>query len=116
MVIIDSKNLTAAIETELRRRGISKGEFYKRSGISSATFSQWKSGEYSPSKEKLKSIEAYFGVSADQLVSSEGQKKTTAENDDGLSEAKRAAIYLIKHMSDDELDRKKDAIFSLLKL
>ena len=50
------------IEDELSKRGISKAKFYKECGISSATFSQWRKGVYSPSSIAIKKIEKYLGI------------------------------------------------------
>lgn len=50
------------IETELKSRGISKERFYRDSGISSATMSQWRKRIYSPSSAAIKKIEEYFGI------------------------------------------------------
>lgn len=54
--------LVRIVEAELSRRGISKAEFYKSTGISSATFSQWRSGQYDPSPSKVEAIEEFLNV------------------------------------------------------
>ena len=69
------------IEQELRKRKISKQTFYKESGISSATMSQWRNRIYSPSSAAIKKIEEYFGITLaieqknapDELVLTEGE-------------------------------------------
>ena len=71
------------IEQELRKRKISKQTFYKESGISCATMSQWRNGIYSPSSAAIKKIEEYFGIalaieqknSPDEFSLTEGEKK-----------------------------------------
>lgn len=50
------------IEAELMRQGISKEKFYKESGISSATMSQWRQGVYFPSRTAIEKIEQYLGI------------------------------------------------------
>ena len=50
------------VEAELAKRGISKTQFYKESGISSANLSQWRT-QYFPSPENIEKIEKYLGVS-----------------------------------------------------
>ena len=50
------------IEAELKLRNISKEQFYRESGISSATMSQWRKRIYSPSSAAIKKIEEYFGI------------------------------------------------------
>jgi transcriptional regulator with XRE-family HTH domain len=48
--------------------GMSKADFYDRSGISSASFSQWRTGTYKPSLKKMENAAAVLGVSSDYLV------------------------------------------------
>ncbi len=55
-----STDIVRTIETELSRNGISKGQFYKDCDVSSATFSQWRSGTYYPSLSALKRIAEYL--------------------------------------------------------
>ena len=50
------------VELELKKRKIPKERFYKESGISSATMSQWRKRIYSPSSAAIKKIEEYLGV------------------------------------------------------
>lgn len=47
----------------------------KETGISTATFSNWKNGNYSPKAEKLKILADYFGVSIDYLVGRSDERK-----------------------------------------
>ena len=60
---MDGKSVVRIVETLLADRGISRGDFYKQSGISSATFSQWRNGLYEPTKEKLEQIEKCLNIS-----------------------------------------------------
>ena len=70
------------IEQELAKRKITNQTFYKESGISSATMSQWRNRIYSPSSAAIKKIEEYFGITLsieqknapDELVLTEGEK------------------------------------------
>ena len=54
---MNSKEIVRIIETVLAEKGINKGRFYQDCGISSATFSQWRSGLYFPSYAAIKRIE-----------------------------------------------------------
>ena len=60
---MNSREIVRIIETVLAEKGISKGQFYKDCGISSATLSQWRSGVYFPSYSALKKVEEYLGIS-----------------------------------------------------
>lgn len=72
---MDGLSIVQLIEEELKKQGISKGKFYKESGISSATFSQWRTGIYSPSSEALRKVEKYLGITF-----TIGQKEKPANN------------------------------------
>ena len=58
-----SLEIVRTIEAELSRRGISKGQFYKDCDVSSATFSQWRTGTYYPSLTALPGFAARYGTS-----------------------------------------------------
>lgn len=59
---MDGLAFVQMIEEELKLRNISKERFYRESGISSATMSQWRKRIYSPSSAAIKKIEEYFGI------------------------------------------------------
>ena len=48
--------------------GVTDYEVSKQTGISSSTFSDWKSGRSNPKIEKLKKIADYFGVTVDYFL------------------------------------------------
>lgn len=43
----------------------------KETGVSTATLSNWKNGNYIPKTDKLKKIADYFGITVDELISEE---------------------------------------------
>jgi len=59
---LDGLAFVQMVELELKKRNIPKERFYKESGISSATMSQWRKRIYSPSSAAIKKIEEYLGV------------------------------------------------------
>lgn len=59
---MDGLAFVQMVEIELRKRGIPKEQFYRESGISSATMSQWRKRIYSPSSAAIKKIEEYLGI------------------------------------------------------
>ena len=96
---MDGLSFVTLVEAELKRRKIPKEKFYKDSGVSSATMSQWRKNIYSPSSAKIKDIEEYLGISFEI-----GQKnKPTTDNSDELSDVKREAWNVIQDMDDDQL-------------
>ena len=60
--ILDGLAFVQMVESELKRRGIPKEQFYRESGVSSATMSQWRKRIYSPSSAAIKKIEEYLGI------------------------------------------------------
>ena len=59
---MDGLAFVQMVELELTKRNIPKERFYKESGISSATMSQWRKRIYSPSSAAIKKIEEYLGI------------------------------------------------------
>lgn len=51
--------------------GVTPYRVGKETGISTATFTAWKQGKYTPKPEKLQKIADYFGVSIDYLKTGE---------------------------------------------
>ena len=73
---MDGLAFVQMVESELKKRGIPKEQFYKESGISSATMSQWRKRVYSPSSAAIKKIEEYLGI----VFSIEQKEKAPAES------------------------------------
>lgn len=73
------------VEAELKRREIPKERFYKESGISSATMSQWRKRIYSPSSAAIKKIEDYLGltftIEQKDIVPTETGKRNVSDDD-----------------------------------
>lgn len=57
-----------------KERNVTPYRVGKETGITTATFSHWKKGNYTPKQEKLEKIANYFGVSLDYLITGEEQK------------------------------------------
>ncbi len=49
-------------------RNVKDSQVAKETGITKSTFSEWKSGKYTPKQEKLQKIADYFGVSIEYLM------------------------------------------------
>lgn len=50
------------------KNGVKPSDITKETGITSATFTSWKQGKYTPKAEKLQQIADYFGVSLEYLM------------------------------------------------
>lgn len=60
---MDGITIARIVDSELASRGMSKADFYARSGVSSATLSQWRTGKYEPTADKIAKIEKCLGIS-----------------------------------------------------
>ena len=99
------KVVLSRIEDRLIALGMSKEEFYKLSGISSATYSYWNTGKYNPTFKKLKSAAEVLEVSYEYLVTGEEQQKNkpALPEENELTEMQRKAVDMIMNMTDAQL-------------
>lgn len=86
---IDVPGMLLRIELRMAELNMSKQSFYEKSGISSASFSQWNTGAYKPSVKKIKSAAKALGTSVDYLLTGAGpgdiKKERPAENGEALA-------------------------------
>ena len=68
MYTVDSKILASAIDAYCEAERISKPDFYRESGVSSATLTQWRKEEYLVSTRSITKLERYFGMSLESFV------------------------------------------------
>lgn len=54
-----------------KKRGVTAYKVAKATGLTTATFSNWKAGRYAPKADKLQLIADYFGVSVEYLMTGE---------------------------------------------
>ena len=64
----------------LYERGISKSQFYQDCGITSAAFSQWRTGKTYPRRSKIEFIAKYFGVPPAYLTATAEEAKAIILN------------------------------------
>ena len=88
------------IEIKMAELGMTKEEFYDKSGISSASYSQWNTGAHKPTKKKLGDAARVLGVSLDYILTGNENKPTTMGE---LTEIQREAMELVMEMSDEQL-------------
>lgn len=55
-------------EELLQERGITAYRVAKDTGITTATFTSWKQGKYTPKQDKLQKVADYFGVTLEFLL------------------------------------------------
>lgn len=88
---IDVPGMLSRIELRMAELNMSKQSFYEKSGISSASFSQWNTGAYKPSVKKIKSAAKALDTSVEYLLTGAGpgdiKKESPAENGETLKES-----------------------------
>ena len=100
--------IVARINALLAQKGIQKKDFYSACGITSATYSQWNTGEIKAPREKsLKRIADFLGVSLEYLLYGDGaeKEKAPAAEGEGLSAAKKALLVAIDDLSDAQCEK-----------
>jgi len=91
---MDGKTLVKIVEMELSKRGISKAQFYNNCGISSATFSQWRTGLYEPTQSKIEQIEKCLGINVEEIEKSMSMDAETADILQSIRERQDLRILL----------------------
>lgn len=88
---IDVPGMLSRIELRMAELNMSKQSFYEKSGISSASFSQWNTGAYKPSVKKIKSAAKALDTSVEYLLTGAGpgdiKKERPTENGETLKES-----------------------------
>ena len=64
---LNSAQIARIVDAYCAAHGISKAEFTKQTGVSSATLSQWRKGVYKPSEKALDAISKFIGSPIDSL-------------------------------------------------
>lgn len=85
---IDVQNVLLRIEMRIAELKMPKQVFYDKSGISSASYSQWNTGAYKPSLKKIKAAAEALDVPVDYLLTGDSpgdKKERPAENGEALA-------------------------------
>ena len=106
---MDGLAFVQMIEVELKKRNIPKEQFYKESGISSATMSQWRKRIYSPSSAAIAKIENYLGI-AFTIEQKEKAPTASGERKDVLDEVDVAFYGEYKELDEDQKATIRDMV------
>ncbi len=82
----NTADMLRRIEMRVAELGMTKEEFYEKSGISSASYSQWNTGTHAPTKKKMAQAAAALNVSLEYILTGETKKESTATNGSELTE------------------------------
>lgn len=96
------------IETTLIQNDITKETFYAESGISTANMTQWRAGDYNPSKKSIEKAKRFFEAKQ--------KEKPAATEDDELMETILGKLLqlsdeerlLVSQMVDGVIDAKRN--------
>ncbi|SBV93997.1 hypothetical protein KL86CLO1_10453 [uncultured Eubacteriales bacterium] len=80
---MDTLAIIKRIEMRLAEIGMSKADFYEKSGISSASYSQWNTGKFNPTPKKIRSAAECLGLSYDYLATGSEQTKKAPAGEGG---------------------------------
>lgn len=95
---IDNAPIVKRIEVLLAVKEATKADFYKQTGVSSATYAQWNANQYKPSRKKLQAIAEYFGVTVDYLLTGEQKENPTSVAADGVDELDKEALNIMHQL------------------
>lgn len=112
---MDNSHMIRVIEIRLKEMGITKKQFYRDTGISSATFSQWNTGMFAPSGKSLKIVSEYINVSISELTG-ETKKESPPHSGEPVGPNKRALLDLVETMSDEEMGALLEIVRATLKM
>ena len=109
---MDTKEIIRQIELRLAELGMKKGDFYKLTGVSSSSFSQWNTGVAQPSRDALHRIDTVLGTSFDKSFLSDNIYEKIQMLQE-LRDSERALLQVTKSMSDEEIRKTTEFIKSL---
>lgn len=89
MYKIDSKELASAIDNSCDAIGMSKKEFHNKSGISSATLSQWRKGAKSVKSDSIVKLEMFTEMSIEDFMKTYGPSKPSDQYENDVLELRQ---------------------------
>lgn len=111
----DVQSVIRRIEIRLAEIGMTKQEFYEKSGISSGSFSQWNTGKHAPSIKKVQRAASVIGVTTEYLLYGTdllpdeeppaGIKKDPIPKDEVVGSAKQKLLDALDGLSDSQIEK-----------
>ena len=101
--------IVSRINGLLAEKGISKRDFYRDCGITSASYSLWNTGKTTPRIKNLEVIDNYLETTTDYLLTGLGEKEKapTQEGEREIDDRQMKAAFLgglANGLSDEEID------------
>ena len=107
---MDTLAIIKRIELRLAELRMSKASFYEITGISSASYSQWKTGKYKPSDAKLQKAADCLGLSLPYLRDGISATGSTADSKDVLEDVDIAFYGDYKELDEDDKETVRDMV------
>lgn len=110
---MDVSTILKRIELRRIELSMSKTEFYEKSGISSATYSQWNTNTFQPSKRKLMGAASALKMTYQELVgeeTDEEQKNPDPQTGAGMDDLTKDILSELEGMSHAEMLLVKERI------
>lgn len=111
---MDTLAIIKRIELRIAELGMSKAEFYLKSGISSASYSQWNTGKYNPSESKLRNAANCLGLDFNYLCFGADGSNTKTPPETGecdiLDDVDVAFYGDFKELTEDEKETVRDMV------
>lgn len=73
-------------EDLLKKHNVTAYRVAKETGITTATFTSWKQGKYTPKQDKLQKVADYFGVPIDYFIGKLNEETSVAKSYHALNE------------------------------
>ena len=104
-----NSQIVSRINGLLAEKGISKRDFYRDCGITSASYSLWNTGKTTPRMKNLEVIANYLETTTDYLLTGLGEKEKapTQEGEREIDDRQMKAAFLgglANGLSDEEID------------
>ena len=97
--------IVSRINGLLAEKGISKRDFYRDCGITSASYSLWNTGKTTPRMKNLEVIANYLETTTDYLLTGLGEKEKAPTQEIDDRQMKAAFLGgLANGLSDEEID------------
>lgn len=95
---VDGASLAESIDLYCEMHSMSKNDFFKKTGISSGSLSQWRTGSHNPSDRVVRGITDYVGMPIDQFLAAYSKRKEPTTSNGELNEIGNRVVELFRRL------------------
>lgn len=107
--------ITDNIDAIVSQKGLDRKEFFADIGITAQAYTQWRKEQSQPRLDKIFKIAEVLGVEPAAIFSNDDEnKKTAAQEGDGLTDAQSELIKLIRQLDPDGVHYLKEKAQGLI--